>query len=178
MQKFRECHKDDPKYIENKKKWNKITWERHGDKYRAKHREWWQKNKNLEAVKKKIYRKEHKEEINEWKKEYNKQKRQTDIQFLIKSRLRCLLYNSVRLYGNGANIQKSKKYGLDWKEICEYLESIKPNDFEDNKYHIDHIIPVSSFDLSKKEEVKKAFDKSNLQWLTAEENIRKSNKIE
>jgi hypothetical protein len=66
---------------------------------------------------------------------------------------------------------------LNLNEIAEHLISTKPKDFDEQVYHIDHKIPCASFDLSNPEEVKKAFDKNNLQWLPALENIKKSNKI-
>ena len=45
------------------------------------------------------------------------------------------------------------------------------------KWHIDHIIPCSRFDLNKEEEQYKCFNYKNLQPLWAEENKIKSNKF-
>ena len=53
------------------------------------------------------------------------------------------------------------------KKLTPFPKNIK-------NYHVDHIIPLSKFDLNNPEEVKKAFDKNNLQWLTAKENRKKS----
>lgn len=44
-------------------------------------------------------------------------------------------------------------------------------------WHVDHIIPCSSFDLTNPEEQKKCFHFTNLQPLTAVDNMRKSSKI-
>ena len=44
-----------------------------------------------------------------------------------------------------------------------------------NKWHIDHIIPVSSFDKSEKISIINSLD--NLQPLWAEDNLKKYNKI-
>ena len=45
-----------------------------------------------------------------------------------------------------------------------------------NGWHIDHIKPVSKYNLLDPEEQKKCFHYTNLQPLWAIENIRKSNK--
>lgn len=174
---FRERHRNEPGYLENQRRWNKITWQRHGKKYNEKHKQWYSENREEQLIKMRDYAKKNKVPLNEKKKSYNKIRRQTDIQFLIKSRLRCLIYNSVKLYGKGATVEKSRKYGLNLKEISLHLDKQKPKDFKERLYHIDHIKPLSSFDLSIPKEVGKAFDKENLQWLPAEENIKKSNKI-
>jgi hypothetical protein len=177
QQQFRRLHKEDKKYLERRKKENKKCWNKNGDKYKKLHTEWYLENREQQLVKMQKYNQEHKEHLNNLKKEQNKLRRKTDSQFLIKSRLRCLLYNSVKLYGQGAKVEHSKKYGLNLNEIAEQLTKSKPKDFNEKEYHIDHKLPCASFDLSKPEEVKKAFDKSNLQWLPAIENIKKSNKL-
>lgn len=61
------------------------------------------------------------------------------------------------------HIEKQFKEGMSWDNY--------------GKWHIDHIIPISSFDLSDERELKKACHYSNLQPLWAEENLKKSNRI-
>jgi hypothetical protein len=46
-----------------------------------------------------------------------------------------------------------------------------------NGWHIDHIIPIASFDLTQKSEQEKCFHYTNLQPLWAEENLSKQDKI-
>jgi hypothetical protein len=63
-----------------------------------------------------------------------------------------------------------------------YLESLfKPGMSWDNyghkSWHVDHIIPLCSFDLSDPEQLKKACHYTNLQPLWATENISKSGKL-
>lgn len=70
--------------------------------------------------------------------------------------------------------------GIKVKELITYLE----NKFRDGmswdnygKWHIDHIRPLASFDLTKIPEQKKAFHYTNLQPLWAKENLSKMTKI-
>src|SRR3989344_1132962 len=113
------------------------------------------------------------------RKAYNSRKdkklrRQTDINFLIRNRLRRSLNHALTKYSKTGKIMSSKNYGIDWKEI---IESLKPFPIDLKKFEIDHIIPMHTFDLTNPEEVKKAFSPSNLQWLTIKENREKSGKI-
>jgi hypothetical protein len=89
-------------------------------------------------------------------------------------RLRNLLYNALTNYNKTGKSFSSKKYGIDFKKI---IDCLKPFPKDIHKWHIDHIIPLSSFDLEDPKEIKKAFSPENHQWLLASDNIRKGNKI-
>jgi hypothetical protein len=60
-------------------------------------------------------------------------------------------------------LEKKFLPGMNWENYGEW--------------HIDHIVPCSSFDLSKSEQQKICFNYSNLQPLWAADNIRKSDSI-
>jgi hypothetical protein len=63
--------------------------------------------------------------------------------------------------------------------LIKYIESLFLEDMSwDNygKWHIDHIRPCSSFDLSDNEQQKICFNYKNLQPLWAEDNLKKSDK--
>ena len=51
------------------------------------------------------------------------------------------------------------------------------NNYGYKGWHIDHIIPLSAFDLADREQFLKACHFTNLQPLRAEENFSKNNKI-
>ncbi len=140
-------------------------------------------HQRLDVKKKRMeYEKENKEIIQKRKKEYMKKymngyiknRRKNDLGYAIGLRLRASLNLALKKYSETGKIMSSKKYGIDYKGIIEHLKPF-PKDIEN--YHIDHIKPLSSFNLNNSEEVKKAFDKNNLQWLTIEENRKKGSKI-
>lgn len=73
----------------------------------------------------------------------------------------------------------SKTFGCSRDELCNHLESL----FEDGMswtnfkdWHIDHIKPLSSFNMLDEAEIYEANHFSNLQPLWALDNLKKSNK--
>ena len=84
------------------------------------------------------------------------------------------------------NTKKCKKTleltGCTLEFLYNYLESKFTKGMSWDNYgkfgwHIDHIIPCSSFDMSNPEEQKKCFHYTNLQPLWWLDNLKKSNKI-
>lgn len=96
-------------------------------------------------------------------------------------RLRSRLYSFLN-----KNTTPSKEVllyiGCDREELKKYLESKFTEGMTwDNRgrygWHLDHIIPLSSFDLRKKSEILKGMHYTNIQPLWAKDNVRKSNKM-
>lgn len=98
----------------------------------------------------------------------------------ISSRIRDNLTGLLR---NPKKHQRILKYlGCSIEELKRYLESkFLPGMTWSNRgqygWHIDHIRPLASFDLSDPEELKKACHYTNLQPLWAKDNLVKSYKI-
>ena len=130
-------------------------------KYREKRKEFWKKYGKRPEIRAKIGAKER------WR-------LKNDKEYAIANRLRRSLNSAMERYSSTGKIMNSRKYGINWGEI---IESLKP--FPENlaNFEIDHILPLHTFNLENPEEVKKAFSPSNLQWLTREENRRKSGKV-
>ncbi len=104
----------------------------------------------------------------------------------IRARLKNNLCGRLRMSLKSAKTIKNNRtmdyVGCSKAELFEHLES-RFNDgmtwgnYGKNGWEIDHIIPMSLFDLTIEEEIYKAMNFNNLQPLWASDNRRKSNKI-
>lgn len=108
-----------------------------------------------------------------------KKYRNTDSNFKIKDNL-CRRINNA-LHGNSKSKRTLDLLGCSIEFLRQHIElqfkeGMVWNNYSINGWHIDHIRPCASFDLSKSEEQQKCFHYTNLQPLWAEENRSKSNK--
>jgi hypothetical protein len=125
--------------------------------------------KNKQSIYKKDYVIKNKERINKYANNYIKYKYDTDPNFKIRILLRSRLYSVLK----GKGIRKTQRtldlLGCHVTELKSYLESMfLPTMSWENHgiiWHIDHIIPCSSFDLTLIESQKKCFHYTNLQPL-------------
>jgi hypothetical protein len=141
-----------------------------------------QKNYNLKkntlkySEKCKKYRERTKDKINK----RLKNRKQTDINFKILTNLRTRISQAVK------KLKKANKtknlIGISLDELRSYLESkfqsgMNWENYGHKGWHIDHIIPCVSFDLSDPEQQKKCFHYTNLQPLWWFDNLKKGYKI-
>jgi hypothetical protein len=109
-----------------------------------------------------------------------KKKRQNDPVHATVVCLRNRIKDALKLYKKS---KSSAEYlGCDLDFLRKHLESqfTEGMTWENRGYygwHIDHIIPISSFDLSKESDLKKAFHYSNLQPLWWRDNLKKGAKL-
>jgi hypothetical protein len=80
---------------------------------------------------------------------------------------------------NGSSV---KDLGCSIKEFKEYIEKqfkdgMNWNNWCKDGWHIDHIKPLNSFNLTDREDLLKAVHYTNLQPLWARDNFNKSDKI-
>jgi len=136
-----------------------------------------------EAKKKKslydiVYRVINKNKIKQYKKDWeNKNKDSPD--FKIKRNLRRRLHHALK-----GNLKADKTFSLLGCDIS-FLKNYLANMFKEGMtwenygpiWHIDHIIPCCSFDLTIENEQKKCFHYSNLQPLFVKENLKKGRKF-
>ena len=98
----------------------------------------------------------------------------------IKHNLRSRLYVALKQNTKvGSAVQDLGCSIEDFKKHLElqFQEGMSWENYGQHGWHIDHIIPLASFDLSDPEEFKKACHYSNLQPLWAEDNLKKGSKI-
>ena len=126
--------------------------------------------------------KKHKEKQAAYRKnsDYQNKKYATDIDFKIKSNLRSRLYNALKNSLKAGSAVKD--LGCTIEELRAHLESqwqegMNWDNHTTKGWHIDHILPLSKFDLTSPEEFKKACHYSNLHPLWAKDNWSKGNRI-
>jgi hypothetical protein len=110
-------------------------------------------------------------------KEYRKEKYDKDIQFRISTILRSRLGKAIKdEFKIGSAI---KDLGCSITELKSYLESkfltgMTWDNYGLDGWHIDHIKPLSAFNLSDKKQILEACHYTNLQPLWAKDNLSKS----
>lgn len=153
------------------------------------------KIKNREKLLK--YKAENREHIAKYNKEYKARNRDSinrqvrvrvsiDPQYKISINVRKRLGEFFRFTKKPTTT--NELLGCSWSDLMAHLSSKFYNHPETNeamsfdnygkKWHIDHIKPLSKFNLLDESELRQAAHYTNLQPMWAEENLRKNNKYE
>jgi hypothetical protein len=135
---------------------------------------------NKEAIRERHKKNYDKPETKQMQRDRHNKRKQTDIQYVIKRRLRFRLRHVVKQYGVkkdsaiellGCTIEQFKihiqslfKDGMTWDLVLKA------------EIHIDHKTPCSWFDLTNIEEQRKCFHYTNLQPLWKLDNLSKNNR--
>ena len=175
-EKIKEKHKQ---YRLKNKEQKKQYYLKNKEKIKEREKQWYLKNKEKVNEKQKQYYLKNKEKVIEQKKQYIDQRRKKDPNFKLRYNLRARIL--VALKGTVKSESTIELLGCSVKECWNHLEQqFKPGMTRKNHglWHIDHIKPCASFDLTKPEEQKKCFHYTNLQPLWAAENMSKGAKYE
>lgn len=187
--KYRENHKEDIKiwkkeyYLTNKERLSskaKQNYLRNRQNIINRVEQYLSENRDAinEKRRNRIKTEEMKRQKREWALKEYKLKYGKDNEYTIKAKLRARMRTALsKKYKSGSAVLE---LGCTIKELIKYLEGKFKDDMSwENygKWHIDHIKPLSSFDLTNENEFKEAVNFKNLQPLWAEDNLRKSNKI-
>jgi hypothetical protein len=165
-------------YQENKEKIKeKVSryYQENKEKCNARQCEYDEKNKEKVTVYKKTWgqRKEVKERINK----RTRKRRKEDPQFRMSGRIRSGVRNSLKRAQTKKKQTSFKYISCSPSFLLERLERQRIERGLNEDYHIDHMMPIDSFDLKDAEELRRCWHWSNLQALDPEDNLRKSNKI-
>jgi transposase-like protein len=117
--------------------------------------------------------------ISEGQRKYMLTRRRKDPAFKLRMNLRSRVYRLLRKKSKSAYTQRL--LGCSLGELMAHLESQFAENMNWDNYgtfwHVDHIIPLASFDLTKPEHLRTACHWTNLQPLSAEENLQKKHKV-
>lgn len=164
-------------------------------KDKARIKKWVADNPERSRAIKRKYKEANREKVRAYNWEYAKRYRQkyptrgnewplrsyhSNAQFKLSKCIRSVMTRAFRRLAKGQKIGCTMTLlGCSIEELRIHIQSqFKPgmawNNYRFQGWHIDHIRPISSFDLFDPEEQKKAFHYTNLQPLWAEENFSKN----
>ena len=175
-------------YKENYEK-NKLLMQKKSKKYyeknklliRGKRKKYTIKNKLLEGEKRKEYYEKNKKILNKKSNIYRKKRKVKDISYRILCNIRGRVFQALK--SNSKSSKTIDLLGCDIAFLKQYLES----KFKDGMcwenygfkvWHIDHIKPCYLFDFKNIEDQKQCFHYTNLQPLSAIDNLIKGKKWE
>lgn len=158
-------------------------WRNNNKEYMSqKSKNWYEQNKEHRKQYLKEYREKNVDKIRKVKRDYEKTRKANDPLYKLINNFRTAIYqvlkeNNVKKNGHYFDILK---YTPD--DLINHLESKFTDKMTWDNYgewHVDHILPISSFDIKEIGDIEfmKCWELKNLQPLWGDENIKKSNRI-
>jgi len=133
------------------------------------------KHRDAISKQKRTYRAKNKTRIRIRNREYTRTKRKEDPNFRITENCRRRIHSILK--GKVKSASSQKLIGCTWGYLKQWIESQMTDTMTFDTIHIDHMMPLVSFDLTKPEEQRKACHYTNLQPMLPSENISKGSKI-
>lgn len=120
-----------------------------------------------------VYNKQYKLDNKNYYKEYK-----TDVNFrlssILRTRLRIALKNNAKSGSAVSDLGCSVQYLRDYLE-SKFEKGMTWKNHGLHGWHIDHVVPLSKFDLTNRNELLEACNYKNMQPLWAKDNLLKSN---
>lgn len=162
---------------ENNKRSREKNKEKNKEKNRVYQEKYWIKNKDKLNEYARKWRRNNRDKLRKYRREKMRERRK-NVDFKILCNLRCRISNALRaksIYSKSC--QTLDLLGCEMIEFLQFLEKQFKNGMtwsnHGKVWHIDHIVPCSSFDLTRLEEQKKCFHYTNMQPLWATTKIAK-----
>ena len=113
---------------------------------------------------------------------YAKERRKTDKRYRLVLKLRSMIHHALRRQNAPKSQKTYELLGCNDETFKEYIQSkfTEGMSWENRGFrtwHIDHIIPINSFDLTDPEQQRKCFHYTNLQPLWWLDNLRKGDRL-
>ena len=168
-------------YYESNKEKYKAYREVNKEKYKDYYKAYGKTNKEKLSQYMKSYYESNKERITQIKIDYKRTRRAQDPLYKLQDNIRTLVQNAISRQGYNKNTKTAEILGCSFEELRAHLiQTFEMNyciEYSDEyDVHIDHIYPVSL--AQTEEELLSLNHYSNLQYLFAEDNLEKSNKID
>ena len=170
------------KYKGGKSASYKRNYHKYKDKKSQYHKEWSEKNRDRLNEYHRDWRDENRDKWRENKRLYQKKRKDSDPLYKLISNFRTAIYqvlkeNNVVKNGHYFEILKYEPQDLIVHLEKQFKDDMNWKNY--GKWHVDHILPISSFDIKEigDGEFMKCWSLENLQPLWGEENIIKSNKV-
>jgi len=166
------------KYRDKRLEEKKLEAKLYPEKIKERQKQQYIKHRKQRLLDVKNYQIKNKEKIRNRRAKYTINRYRNDPAFRIKMTLSRRMRGLMKKNGTrtvdliGCSIDNLKKY-LESK----FRDGMSWENYGRNGWHIDHIKPCASFNLTDPQQQKKCFHYSNLQPLWAADNIRKSDKV-
>lgn len=165
--------------LQKRRLYDRIKYQENKEKEKIRKQKFYQENTKKVRDRNKRYRENNPEKVREYARNYAA-KRRENIQYRIQSSIRCRIWRCIK---------KRSEHSMDLtgctlEFLINYLESKfeegmswenygNPNKDHTDCWHIDHIRPCCSFDMTDKEQQRQCFHYTNLQPMWGLENISK-----
>jgi hypothetical protein len=168
---------EDPAFLESCRAAGRKARLKRIDKARQETIEWRENNPEKTKAYRNKYNKENRQYLTQLSCKRNKERRKTDPTFALMRRERVRVYDALK--GIRKSARTETLLGCSYEFFRHYIEGL----FTDGmgwhnmgEWHIDHIKPLASFDLTNEKEQYIAFNYKNQQPLWAKDNLAKGAK--
>lgn len=159
----------------------KRCYARNRDEYRARARKNYRENREVCIERSKSYRRNNKAKVNAYRRKRREENPPTIEERIVNS-LRSRVANALTrkehragsaIADLGCNYETLKKH-LE----AQFVEGMNWDNYGREGWHVDHVIPIASFDLTDPDQFKRAVHYTNLQPLWALDNLQKHNRLQ
>ena len=169
--------------IEERRAQHRLYSKKNYNKLKQYYKDWYKKHREDRVKKCKDYYKKNRDKVIQKQYENRKHRLKTDPQYYIKDRLSTRIRMAIMNQTGKKTKRTIELLGVDIEIVRRHIESqwLPGMSWENHNiigWHIDHIRPCASFDLTDPEQQKECFNYKNLQPLWGPDNLKKGAKYD